>query len=108
MLVLFDQGTPVPIRTFLKEHTVQTTAHRGWEELKNGELLKAAEEAGFEVFLTPDKNIRHQQNLAIRAIAVVVLGNPQWPVLRRHVNRVVAAVNAARPRTYVEVEIPEG
>ncbi len=108
MLVLFDQGTPVPIRKFLKGHVVQTTAQRGWEELKNGELLKAAEEAGFEVFLTPDKNIRFQQNLAMRGIAVVVLGNPQWPVLRRHVDRVVAVVKAARPGTYVEVEIPEG
>jgi hypothetical protein len=61
MFVLFDQGTPIPIRTFLKEHTVQTTSQRGWDELKNGELLKASEEAGFEVFLTPDKNIRYQQ-----------------------------------------------
>jgi len=69
--------------------------------------LKAAEEAGFEVFLTPDKNIRYQQNLAIRTIAIVVLGNPQWPVLRRHVDRVVVAVNAAKPATYVVVEIPE-
>jgi len=108
MLVLFDQGTPVPIRKFLKGHVVQTTAQRGWEELKNGELSEAAEEAGFEVFLTPDKNIRFQQNLAMRGIAVVVLGNPQWPVLRRHVDRVVAVVKAARPGTYVEVEIPEG
>ena len=108
MLVLFDQGTPVPIRKFLTGHVVQTTAQRGWDELKNGELLKAAEAAGFEVFLTPDKNIRFQQNLTMRGIAVVVLGNPQWPVLRRHVDRVVAAVKAARPGTYVEVEIPEG
>jgi hypothetical protein len=108
MLVLFDQGAPVPIRKFLKGHAVQTTAERGWDELKNGDLLKAAEAAGFEVFLTPDKNIRYQQNLAIRTIAVVVLGNSQWPVLRQHVDRVVAAVNAVRPGTYVEVEIPEG
>ena len=108
MLVLFDQGTPVPIRRFLKEHVVQTAAQRGWEETKNGELLRVAEEAGFEVFLTPDKNIRYQQNLTIRTIAIVVLGNPQWPVLRQHVDRVVAAVNRAKPGTYVEVEIPEG
>ncbi len=107
MLVLFDQGTPVPIRKFLKGHVVQTTAQRAWEELKNGELLKAAEEAGFEVFLTPEKNIRYHQNLSIRTIALVVLGNPQWPALRQHVDRVIAAVNAARPGTYVEVEIPE-
>ena len=107
MLVLFHQGTPVPIRPFLKEHTVQTTAERGWDTLENGELLKAAEAAGFDVLVTPDKNIRYQQNLALRTIALIVLGNPQWPVLRLHVQRVVAAVNAARPGSYTEVQIPE-
>jgi hypothetical protein len=107
MFVLFDQGTPVPIRPFLKEHTVQTTAQRGWDKLKNGELPRAAEDAGFDVLITPDKNIRYQQNLKIHTIAIVVLGNPQWPVLRQHVEHVVAAVNAAKPGTYCEVEIPE-
>src|SRR5712664_3848852 len=106
MFVLFDQGTPVPIRPFLKEHTVQTTAQRGWDKLKNGELLKAAEDAGFDVFVTPDKNIRYQQNLKVHAIAIVVLSRPQWPVLRQQVERVVAAVNNAMPGTYCEVEIP--
>ena len=107
MFVLFDQGTPVPIRPFLKEHTVQTTAQRRWDKLKNGELLKAAEDAGFDVLVTPDKNIRYQQNLTVRTIALVVLGNPQWPILRLQMERVVAAVNAARPGSYTEVEIPE-
>jgi len=54
MFVLFDQGTPVPIRPFLKEHTVQTTAQRGWDKLKNGELLRAADDAGFDVLVTPE------------------------------------------------------
>ena len=108
MFVLFDQGTPVLIRPFLREHTVETTAQRGWDKLKNGELLKAAEDAGFNVLVTPDKNIRYQQNLKIRAIAIVVLGNAQWPELRHHVERVVDAVDAAKPNTYCEVEIPEG
>src|SRR6202521_3097506 len=107
MFVLFDQGTPVPIRPFLKEHTVQTTAERGWATLENGELLKAAEAAGFNVLVTPDKNIRYQQNLTVRTIALIVLGNPQWPILRLHIERVVAAVNAARPGSYTEVEIPK-
>jgi hypothetical protein len=107
MLVLFDQSTPIPIRPFLKGHTVETAWQRGWDKLKNGDLLKAAEEAGFEVLVTPDKNIRNQQNLMKYKIAIVVLGNPQWPVLRHHVDRVVAAVNAAKPGTYCEVEIPE-
>jgi len=107
MLVLFDQGTPVPIRPFLKEHRVQTTAERGWDTLENGELLKAAEAAGFDVLVTPDKNIRYQQNLTVRTIALIVLGNPRWPVLRLYVERVVTAVNAATPGSYAEVEIPE-
>lgn len=107
MLVLFDQGTPVPIRPFVKGHTVQTTAERGWDTLENGELLKAAGAAGFDVLVTPDKNIRYQQNLKVRTIALVVLGDPRWPVLRLHVERVVAAVNAARPGSYTEVEIPQ-
>jgi hypothetical protein len=107
MLVLFDQSTPVPIRTFLKGHSVQTAWQRGWDKLKNGELLKAAEDAGFDVFVTPDKNILHQQNLKIHSIAIVVVGHPQWPVLRQHIDRVVAAVNAAKPGTYLEVEIPD-
>jgi hypothetical protein len=70
-------------------------------------LLRAAEEAGFEVLVTPDKNIRHQLNLKNCAIAIVVLGNPQWPALRHYVQRIVAAVNCAKPGTYCEVEIPE-
>ena len=70
-------------------------------------MLKAAEDAGFDVLVTPDKNIRYQQNLTVRTIALVVLGNSQWPILRLHAERVVATVNAARPGSYTEVEIPE-
>ncbi len=106
MLVLFDQGTPVPLRPFLTGHTVETASQRSWDKLKNGELLEAAEEAGFEVLVTPDKNIRYQQNLGFRRIALVVLGNPQWPVLCEHVDRVVIAVNAAQPGSYTVVDIP--
>jgi hypothetical protein len=107
MLILFDHGTPAPLQSFLKEHTVKKTKDLGWNILSNGELLKVAEEAAFEVFLTTDKNIRYQQNLAKRIIAIVVLGNSRWPVVQLHVDRVVAAVNAAQPGTYVEVEIPD-
>ncbi len=107
MFILFDQGTPVPIRPFLKGHTVETTAQRGWDTLNNGELLGAAEDARFDVLVTPDKNIRYQEDLTVRTIALVVLGNAQWPVLRLYVERVVAAVNAAKPGSYIEVEIPE-
>ena len=107
MRVLFDQATPVPIRSFLTGHIVSTAAHEGWVRLQNGDLLSAAEAAGFEVFLTTDKNIRYQQNLISRKIAIVLIRTQQWPDLKPHVQLVVAAVNAAKPGTYVEVEIPD-
>ena len=96
MRVLFDQATPVPIRPYLKGHEVRTAAQQGWDRL-NGELLVAAETGGFDVLLTTDKNMRYQQNLAGRKIAVVVLGLQQWPSLQPHVLLVVKAVNAAVP-----------
>ena len=106
MLILFDHSTPAPLRYALKGHVVTEAVERGWERLVNGALLDAAEAAGFELFVTADKNIRYQQNLTGREISIVVLGNAQWPVLRRYVERVVAAVEAATPGSFTEVEIP--
>jgi hypothetical protein len=106
MLILFDHGTPAPLLSFLIGHTVTKTKDLGWDTLSNGELLKAAEEADYEILVTTDKNIRYQQNLIGRRIALVVLANPRWPVVRRYVQRVVTAVNAASPGSYTEVDIP--
>jgi len=78
MRILFDQGTPAPLIPFLEGHLVTQAKDLGWDKLVNGDLLKAAEEAGYEVLLTTDKNMAAQQNLKSRAIAVVVLGNSQW------------------------------
>ncbi len=106
MRILFDHGTPAPLIPFLEGHTITKAKDADWDELANGELLKAAEEAGFEVLLTTDKNMAAQQNLKGRAIAVVVLGNSQWRIVQRHVRKIAAAVNAATPGSYSEVEIP--
>jgi hypothetical protein len=107
MLVLFDNGTPRTLARFLIDHhTVTEARSRGWQELSNGELLNQAEAAGFEVLITTDKNISYQQNLSGRRIALVVLGQGRWRLIMPHVARVVAAVNAATPGSYVEVEIP--
>jgi hypothetical protein len=106
MLILFDNGTPAPLRYALKGHVVVEAVERGWDRLLNGELIAAAESAGFDLLLTTDKNICYQQNLKGRKVAFVVIGNQQWPTLRRHVERVVAAVNAATPGSYAEVDIP--
>lgn len=106
MLILFDHGTPRGIARFLRGHIVTRAKQRGWDTLSNGDLLAEAEHAGFEVFLTADKNIRYQQNLAGRKIAVVVLSTPRWPLVRLQTATIAEAVNAATPGSYVEVEIP--
>ncbi len=106
MLVLFDQGTPVPLRPHLMHHTVRTATEQEWGTLSNGELLTAAEASSFSVFVTTDKNLRSQLNLAGRQIAIVVIGYARWPGLELHVNRVVAAVNEAAPGSYAEIDIP--
>jgi hypothetical protein len=106
MLILFDNGTPAPLRHALTGHVVVEAIERGWQRTSNGELIAAAETAGFDVLLTTDKNLRYQQILTARTIAFVVLGNQQWPVYCRYVERVVAAVNAATPGSFTEVEIP--
>jgi hypothetical protein len=106
MLVLFDHGTPRSIARWLRGHTVVEAIARGWDRLANGELLKVAEEAGFDVLLSTDKNIRYQQNLTGCRVAIVVLGNPRRPVVHRYIDRVIAAVNAATPGSYTEVDIP--
>ena len=107
MLILFDHGTPAPLASFLTGHTVKKTKDLGWDTLTNGELLNVAEEFGFEMLLTTDKNIRYQQNLTGRKIAILVLANPRWPVVRRYAQRVVTAVNDAKAGDYIEIEIPE-
>ena len=106
MLVLFDHSTPAPLRGHLKGHSVTEARERGWDRLVNGDLLDAADAAGFEVFVTADKNLRYQQNLTRRHLAIVVIGNAQWRVLRLYVDRVVAAVDAAAAGSYTEVAIP--
>jgi hypothetical protein len=106
MRILFDQGTPSGIAGVLAGHQVTEAIERGWDKISNGELLKVAEAAHFDVLLTTDKNIRYQQNLTGQQIAIVVLGNSTWRVVRRHLDRVALAVNAATPGSYTEIDIP--
>jgi hypothetical protein len=106
MKILFDNGIPRPIAARLTGHEVTLARRIGWHELGNGDLIRQAEEAGYEVLLSTDKSIRYQQNLAGRKIALVILGNQQWPVVRLYLDRIAAAVNACTPGSYAEVEIP--
>ena len=107
MLILFDHGTPQGLIHALPGHTVHTAQAKGWDTLSNGELLNAAEKAGFELLLTTDRRIRYQQNLRVRRIALVVLtGSTRWSRVRQHADRIAAAVASATPGSYSEVEIP--
>lgn len=106
MRVLFDQGTPDPLRESLTLHKVSTAYERGWSKLENSELLDAAERDGYEVVVTTDANLKYQQNLAARRVGIVVLLSTSWPRIQRMIPSVVAAVDAAGPGSYTEVEVP--
>jgi hypothetical protein len=106
MLILFDHSTPAPLSAYLTGHSVTKARERGWDRLTNGDLLAAAEKAGFDVLVTADQSIRYQQNLSNRQIALVVLSCPQWPRVRLQIERIAAAVVSAAPGSYCEVDIP--
>ena len=105
MKILLDQGTPRPLRNYLDAHSVDTAAERGWSDLDNGDLLQAAEDEGYDLLITTDQNIRHQQDLANRNIAILVLLSTAWPLIRRKVDAISAAVNDMGPGELKEIAI---
>lgn len=102
MRILFDQGTPVPLRRHLFGHSISTTFEMGWSQLVNGDLLAKAENQ-FDAFITTDKNLRYQQNLSGRKISIVILPFASWPKLQKRVAEIAAAVDSLRPGDYVEL-----
>jgi predicted nuclease of predicted toxin-antitoxin system len=105
MKILFDQGTPVPLRRALSKHEVATAFERGWSALQNGELLQVAEAEGFDVLVTTDQNLRYQQNLPERRLAIVVFKTTNWPRIRKRLEIVTAAIDGVQPGSYSEIEI---
>src|SRR6266705_3260401 len=103
MRILFDQGTPSPLRDTLGSHTVSTAYEMGWDKLENGDLLSAAE-ASFDALITTDQNLSYQQNLSGRSLAILVLPTTSWPKIQLHLPKVSAAVNALRPGDFVELK----
>ena len=90
----------------LTNHEVSTAHERGWSTLKNGALLDAAEQEAFDVLVTTDSNLKYQQNLNVRRIAIVDLTSTSWPRIQRALTEVVAAIDSATEGSYREVEIP--
>ena len=102
MRILFDQGVPVPLRRHLTGHAVATAYERGWANLSNGDLIRAAE-SEFELLVTTDQNLRYQQNLTGRGIGILVLPTTRWPEIQMNADRVLAAVNTMKPDEFLEL-----
>ena len=106
MRILFDQGVPRGLAGSLRNHVVTEARKLNWERTSNGALLRLAEEAGFDLLLTADKNVRYQQILADRKISIIVLGQSPRGLVRKHLDRTAAAVNESAQGSFAEVEIP--
>ena len=107
MRILFDQGTPVPLRKHLDSHQIETAYERGWDSLRNGELLSQAEANGFDVLVTTDQSLKYQQNLDNRKISIVVITTTSWPRIQRSIASVIDAVESATLGSYIEIAIPK-
>ena len=106
MKVCFDQNVPYNLRSLLAIHEVRTAHQMGWDELGNGDLLKAAESHGFEVFLTCDQELTYQQDLTTRSIAIIEITKNNWPSIEPHVHAIADAVQKAKPGTYQVIHCP--
>jgi hypothetical protein len=102
MKILFDQGTPAPLRNELTGHSVATAGEMGWSGLDNGDLLREAEKS-FDLLITTDQNLKYQQNLAGRQLAILVLMTTSWPKIQARIPDVVAAIAEIRPGDFREL-----
>jgi hypothetical protein len=106
MRILFDQGTPIPLRKEFIGHEVVTAHELAWSSLSNGDLLREAE-AQFDVLVTTDQNLRYQQNLIGRRLAIFVLPTTSWPLIRPHARKISEAVLSMRPGEYQLFTLPD-
>ena len=104
MKILFDVNMPHPLRQELPGHEIVTAQSKGWGELENGDLVAAADNNGFDLLMTADKNLRYQQNLTGRQIAILVLPTNKLKVLTRTVPTIRAKVNSIKAGDFIEIE----
>lgn len=103
--ILLDENIPFGLRRLLLDDHVVHATQLGWDGLSNGRLIDAAEMAGFTVMVTADRNLRYQQNLAGRRLALVVLSTNRWNVIRASADIVTRTVTSATPGSFVEVDL---
>lgn len=104
MKVLLDENLDHRLRKNLGAHEVFTASYKGWDGFKNGKLLQVAEDDGFEIFLTGDQTVCHEQNLSGRRLAVVALSSVEWRIVKNHLPRIVAALENAVPGSFQAVD----
>ena len=105
MRILFDQGTPVPLRRYLADHLVETAFERGWSNLQNGALLEASEQEGDQLLISTDQNLKYQQNLSGRQLAIIVLLSTSWPRIQLRADDIRSIVSEIAPGEYREITI---
>jgi hypothetical protein len=105
--ILLDQNAPFGLRRLLLGHDVAKAASLGWSTIQNGDLIRAAEEAGFAVLITCDRNIRHQQNLTGRQLALIELTTNQWATIRDNIAEVLTVIETATPGSYATIRFPK-
>lgn len=106
MRILFDQGTPVPLRDHLADHVIETAFELGWSTLENGALLAAAEDS-FELLITTDQKLRYQQNLAAGKLRILVLMTTSWPRIQKSIPQILAAIDRSTPGEFLEITPPK-
>ena len=103
--ILLDENLPIALKRLLAGHEVATVKDMGWKGIQNGALLALAQQSGFEVLITGDKKLSYQQNPAGRMIALVVLSETQWQVVRRGSDRILEALMGIAAGSYREVAL---
>jgi hypothetical protein len=102
--VLLDENLDHRLRKYLGAHEVFTASYMGWDGFKNGRLLRAAEEDGFDVLVTGDQTLAYEQNLTGRRLAIVVLSSVEWRIVKDYLGEIHAAVDGAVPGSFRAVE----
>jgi hypothetical protein len=97
--ILFDQGTPAPLRRNLSKHVVATAFEKGWATLSNGDSLAKAEQE-FDLLVTTDQNLQYQPNLANRRIGILILPTTSWPKIQSHAIEIAVAIDQMKPGEY--------
>lgn len=105
MKILLDECTPRAVKKRLPQREIYTVQEMGWAGVKNGKLLNLAEPQ-FDVFITTDKNLRYQQNLSRRKLAIIQLPTNEVPLIVALIPAIATALDQIQPGDFVEIPFP--